>query len=55
MGGEAFIILNANGDDPAGAVAMGIYVSLAFAGIAIAAAFFEWRLQDAVDHKKATK
>jgi hypothetical protein len=49
--GEAFIVLGADGDDFAGPVALGIYVTFASIVIATAAAVFERLLQNAVDIK----
>jgi hypothetical protein len=50
-GGEAFIILNANGDDYAGPVALGIFTTFVSIVIATAAAVFQGLLQSAVDMK----
>ena len=49
--GEAFLILSANGDDVAGAVALGIYTTFATIVITTAIAIFERLLQNAVDIK----
>jgi hypothetical protein len=51
MLGEAFIVLGADGDDFAGPVALGIYMTFACIVIATAAAIFEKILQNAVDIK----
>jgi hypothetical protein len=50
-GGIAFIILNANGDDYAGPVALGIITSFLSIVIATAAALFQKLLQSAADMK----
>lgn len=50
-GGEAFIVLNANGDDYAGPVALGVFTTFVFIVIATAAAVFQGILQNAVDIK----
>jgi hypothetical protein len=50
-GGEAFIVLNANGDDFAGPVALGIFTTFVCIVIATAAAVFQGLLQNAVDIK----
>ncbi len=49
--GEAYIIKNANGDDFAGPVALGIYSTFVSMVIATAAAIFERLLQNAVNIK----
>lgn len=49
--GEASLILSANGDDVAGAVALGIYTTFATIVITTAIAIFEKLLQNAVDIK----
>jgi hypothetical protein len=51
LGGEAFILLNADGDDFAGPVALGIYATFASLVIATAVAIFERLLQNAVEIK----
>jgi hypothetical protein len=50
-GGEAYIILGVQGEDSAGAVAMGIIVSFICVVTATAAAMFERVVQSAVDLK----
>ena len=50
-GAEAFIILFANGDDPAGAIMLGIFIAFASLVISIGAAVFQKLLQNAVDIK----
>jgi hypothetical protein len=49
--GEAYIIFFANGDDPAGPVALGIFATFASIVIATGVAIFERLLQNAVDIK----
>jgi hypothetical protein len=51
VGGEAYIVLYANGDDPAGPVALGIVTTFVSIVIAAAAAVFQELLQNAVDIK----
>lgn len=51
MGGQAFIVLNANGEDFAGPVALGVYATFASIVIATAVAILEKLLQKAVDMK----
>jgi len=50
-GAIAFIILFANGDDYAGAVAMGAFVTFTSIVVATATAVFQSLLQNAVDIK----
>ncbi len=51
VGGVVSIVLNANGDDAAGPVALGIYTTFASIVVVTAVAIFERLLQNAVDIK----
>jgi hypothetical protein len=51
IGGEIFIILNHGEDDPAGGIAVGLFIIFASIVIATGAAMFERILQNAVDIK----
>lgn len=51
IGGEIFIMLNHGDDDPAGGIAVGIFIIFSSIVIATAAAMFERILQNAVDIK----
>ena len=51
MAGIVYIRFASGGDDPAGAVAVGIFVTFAFVVIATGATVFERLLQNAVDIK----
>lgn len=51
IGGVLFIILNSDGDDATGPIALGIYTTFASVVIATATAIFERLLQNAIDLK----
>jgi hypothetical protein len=51
LGGQALIVLNAEGEDAAGPIALGLYVSLVLIAIAIGSAIFEKRLLKSIRKK----
>jgi hypothetical protein len=51
LGGQALIVLNAKGEDAAGPIALGLYVSLVLIAIAIGSAIFEKRLLKSIRKK----